>query len=186
MTAFLLLTYYYCYSTTTNNVNNIIHSDIDMSLNRISFLEGWDHLPAAFLRGRTDSASVQSDTESDSYEELPESPSVLSSSFPSTYSRLNFNPYAGPGWNESPVDDHDRPSLLGSRGLSPTTTRDSRVDPERRLSTVGTGVDPGPADPGFGSAAVYPKEPIWLSETTGAYEVSPAKRIGMPNLSSCL
>ena len=128
-----------------------------MSLNRVSFLEGWERNPAAFLRGREEQPS---DTESDTFQDLPET-SSLSSSFPSTYSRLNFNPYAGPGWNESADDRDDRPSLLGSlgMGLSPTTTRESRVDPPR------------PASPAVGP----PRDPAWLS-TTSAYEVSPTKR----------
>lgn len=138
-----------------------------MSLPRISFLEGWDRTPAAaaaFLRGRTD--EPQSDTESDTYQDLPDDASIASS-FPSTYSRLNFNPYAGPGWSESAVDDRDdRPSLLGSLGLSPTTTR---AEPER-----GQGQTPTPP------VAVLRKEPPWLSDTRGAFEVSPARRIGMP------
>ncbi|KAJ6151740.1 hypothetical protein N7470_006868 [Penicillium chermesinum] len=71
-----------------------------MSLPRISFLEGWERNPAALLR-----RGEASDTESDTYQDLPETAS-LSSSFPSTYSRLNFNPYAGPGWNET-TDEHD-------------------------------------------------------------------------------
>lgn len=126
-----------------------------MSLNRISFLEGWERNPT-FRRDDT------SDDESDCYQDLPET-SSLSSSFPSTYSRINFNPYAGPGWNETVDDRDDRPSLLGSRGLSPTTTRETpRVDPLR------------PASP-----AVTHKDPAGWSETTGAFEVSPAKRIGM-------
>ncbi|KAJ6121322.1 Major facilitator superfamily domain general substrate transporter [Penicillium capsulatum] len=141
-----------------------------MSLNRISFLEGWERSPAAFLRGREE----PSDSESESYQDLPE-PS-LSSSFPSTYSRLNFNPYAGPAWNESADDREDRPSLLGSLGLglSPTTTRDSRVDAEQ--GATGPGSVHGPSSP----AAAEPgpvKVPMWLSETKGAFEVRPAKRI---------
>ncbi|KAJ5580272.1 uncharacterized protein N7459_006257 [Penicillium hispanicum] len=140
-----------------------------MSLNRISFLEGWERNPAAFLRGGRDEGP--SDEESDAWQDLPES--SLSSSFPSTYSRLNFNPYAGPGWSESAVDDphgDDRPSLLGSLGLalSPTTTRDSRVD---LLET-----ERGPPD-AAGTAAITPKEPAWLTETTGAFEVGAAKRV---------
>ncbi|KAJ5631842.1 uncharacterized protein N7484_011942 [Penicillium longicatenatum] len=127
-----------------------------MSLNRISFLEGWERNPA-FRRDDT------SDDESDSYQDLPETAS-LSSSFPSTYSRLNFNPYAGPGWNETVDDRDDRPSLLGSLGLSPTSTRETpRVDPLRPASPV--------------VASKVPKDPAGWSETTGAFEVSPAKRI---------
>jgi hypothetical protein len=132
-----------------------------MSLPRISFLEGWDRNPGP-IRGR-DTASAQSDTESEY--DLP--PSPLSSSFPSTYSRLNFNPYAGPGWTESTDDRDDHPSLLGSL-LSPSATRDSRVEPPS--ADLGSG--PGLKDP-------------W-SDTRPAYEVSPAKRIGMPNFAPLL
>lgn len=127
-----------------------------MSLNRISFLEGWDweHTPT-FLRTR-DSASVHSET--DSYVSLPETASQISSSFPSTYSKLNFNPSAGPG-NETADDHDDRPSLLGlGRGLGSVALS--------RVTSSG------------GGAAV-----ALLSDTTytrGAFEVSPAKRIGMP------
>lgn len=131
----------------------------EMSLPRISFLEGWDRYPDA----RRDAAL--SDTESENAD-LPE-PSPLSSSFPSTYSRLNFNPYAGPGWNESADDREDRPSLFGSL-LSPTVTRDSRVEPSPS------------ADLGSGS----PGSKDFWTETRPAYEVSPAKRIGMPNFRS--
>ncbi|KAJ5621894.1 Major facilitator superfamily domain general substrate transporter [Penicillium herquei] len=139
-----------------------------MSLNRVSFLEGWERNPAAFLRGREDPPS---DTDDDTFQDLPDT-SSLSSSFPSTYSRLNFNPYAGPGWNETVDDRDDRPSLLGSLGLglSPTTTRETqvRVDPLRPASPAAVaGVAGPPKD----------REPASWSGTTGAFEVSPAKRI---------
>ncbi|KAJ5096373.1 Major facilitator superfamily domain general substrate transporter [Penicillium alfredii] len=137
-----------------------------MSLHRISFLEGWERNSAAFLRRRPEDSESrsgrQSDEESDSYQDLPE-PS-LSSSFPSTYSRLNFNPYAGPGWNESTVDD-DRPSFLA---LSPTATRDSHTGPPDCVQ--------GPES--FAPAIAPSQEPSrgeW--ETIGAFEVSAAKRI---------
>ncbi|KAJ5342862.1 Major facilitator superfamily domain general substrate transporter [Penicillium brevicompactum] len=125
-----------------------------MSLNRISFLEGWERNPAAFLN-RPDSGT---DSEPDDYQDLPDG--SVASSFPSTYSRLNFNPYAGPGWNENPDDPHDdRASFFGPSflGLSPTTTREGRA----------------------GSPA--PERPVLVdspwAHTTGAYEVSAAKRI---------
>lgn len=141
-----------------------------MSLNRISFLEGWERTPA-FLR-RRDSASAHSGEDSDSYASLPETASELSSSFRSTYGRLNFNPYAGPAWNETADDHGDHPSLFGSLGLSPTTTRDSRVD---RVDGVDTERSPTAGSAGNGAVAVKP-----LPDTKGAFEVSPAKRIGMP------
>ncbi|CAG8253474.1 unnamed protein product [Penicillium salamii] len=124
-----------------------------MSLNRISFLEGWERNPAAFLNRPDDT-----DTDSDDYQDLPDG--SVASSFPSTFSRLNFNPYAGPGWNESPDDPHDdRSSFLGPSflGLSPTTTREHRAG------------SPAPERPGLVDAP-------WAL-TTGAYEVSATRRI---------
>jgi hypothetical protein len=146
-----------------------------MSLNRISFLE-------AFPRGRDH--DLESDEDPDVYQDLPDSP--LSSSFPSTYSRLNFNPYAGPGWTESVVgeeQDQDQERQSTFLGLSPTTTRENqdaqgRVDLDRDSPVPGhysaeLGQGPGPGPVGF-------KEPQWaVTETTGAFEVSPAKRISM-------
>ncbi|KAJ5225010.1 hypothetical protein N7468_006235 [Penicillium chermesinum] len=88
-----------------------------MSLPRISFLEGWERNPAALLR-----RGEASDTESDTYQDLPETAS-LSSSFPSTYSRLNFNPYAGPGWNETTDEHDDRSHGSLGRALSPRRGR---------------------------------------------------------------
>ncbi|KAJ9491836.1 hypothetical protein VN97_g1381 [Penicillium thymicola] len=137
-----------------------------MSLNRISFLEGWERNPAAFL-----SHPESEDSDPDSYQDLPEG--SISSSFLSTYSRLNFNPYAGPGWNENPEDPHDnQSSFFGSSflGLSPTTTREG-------------GPGSGPAQ-GLGSAertvhenpgTAVARTP-W-ADTTGAYEVSAGRRI---------
>ncbi|KAJ5951666.1 Major facilitator superfamily domain general substrate transporter [Penicillium vulpinum] len=138
-----------------------------MSLNRISFLEGWERNPAAFLNPEAE------DSDPDSYQDLPEG--SISSSFPSTYSRLNFNPYAGPGWNESLEDPHDdRSSFFGSSflGLSPANTHEGHA-----------GLGSSPAQ-GLGSAertvheesGTVARTPPW-TETTGAYEVSAARRI---------
>lgn len=136
-----------------------------MSLNRISFLEGWECNPAAFLSRPDESEN----SDSDSYQDLPEG--SVSSSFPSTYSRLNFNPYAGPGWNESPDDPSPflGPSILG---LSPTTTREGHVDSvsaQALASAERTVHEDSETDP---------RNQLW-ADTTGAYEVSTAKRIGM-------
>lgn len=135
-----------------------------MSLPRISFLEGWERMPAAaLLRGRAD--EPQSDTESDTYQDLPDDASIASS-FPSTYSRLNFNPYAGPGWNESTIDDRDeRRSLLGNFGFSSTGPPVARAESHRRQSSVLSGTE-------------SQKEPVAYPDTRGAFEVSPARRIG--------
>ncbi|KAJ5355642.1 Major facilitator superfamily domain general substrate transporter [Penicillium concentricum] len=136
-----------------------------MSLNRISFLEGWERNPAAFL-GHPESE----DSDPDSYQDLPEG--SVSSSFPSTYSRLNFNPYAGPGWNESPEDPHDdRSSFFGSfLGLSPTTTREGRAGSG---SAQGLGSSERIVHEDSGTVS---RTPPW-ADTTGAYEVSAARRI---------
>lgn len=128
-----------------------------MSLNRISFLEGWERTPAFLQR---DWASVHSDEETDSYVPLSEPASPLSSSFPLTYSRLNFNPYAGPGWDKTAEQHDDR--------LSPTTTRDSRVDTAQAVTEAATG----------NGVAVLPEGPSRWSDTRGAFEVSPVKRVG--------
>ncbi|QQK43732.1 MFS transporter Fmp42, putative [Penicillium digitatum] len=137
-----------------------------MSLNRISFLEGWERNPAAFL-----SNPESEDSDPDSYQDLPEG--SVASSFPSTYGILNFNPYSGPGWNESPEEPHeDRFSFLGPSflGLSPTSTRDGRAGAcsAQRLGSAERTVHP---DPGTTVA----RSP-WV-DTTGAYEVSTVRRI---------
>ncbi|KAJ5177344.1 Major facilitator superfamily domain general substrate transporter [Penicillium coprophilum] len=138
-----------------------------MSLNRISFLEGWERNPAAFL-----THPESEDSDPDSYQDLPEG--SMSSSFPSTYSRLNFNPYAGPGWNESPEDPHDdRSSFVGpsSLGLSPTTTREAGASSGsvKGLGSVERSVHED-------SGTTVAQTPPW-ADTTGAYEVSAARRI---------
>lgn len=138
-----------------------------MSLNRISFLEGWERNPVAFSHPESD------DSDPDAYQDLPEG--SVASSFPSTYSRLNFNPYAGPGWNESPEDlQDDRSPFLGPSflGLSPTTTRE-RVG-SASAQGLGSAERVVPED----SAATVARKQPW-ADTTGAYEVSGAKRVGM-------
>ncbi|CAG8910203.1 unnamed protein product [Penicillium egyptiacum] len=138
-----------------------------MSLNRISFLEGWERNRAAFL-----SNPESEDSDPDAYQDLPEG--SVSSSFPSTYSRLNFNPYAGPGWNESPEDPHDeRSSFFGPSflGRSPTPTRGERAG---SVSAQGFG-SAERAVHGDSGTTVARKQP-W-ADTTGAYEVSAARRI---------
>jgi hypothetical protein len=130
-----------------------------MSLPRISFLEGWERAPT-FPRTESDD---------EDYQDLPEG--SVSSSFPSTYSRLNFNPYAGPAWNERPDDHDDRSTLLG---LSPTTTREGRASPGPAPAPTEA---PAERQPPVQVDVPARKEP-W-ADTTGAYEVSAARRIGM-------
>ncbi|CAP96221.1 hypothetical protein EN45_075620 [Penicillium chrysogenum] len=137
-----------------------------MSLNRISFLEGWERNAVAFL-----SHPESDDSDPDAYQDLPEG--SVASSFPSTYSRLNFNPYAGPGWNESPEDlQDDRSSFFGPSflGLSPTTTRE-------RVGSV-SAQGPGSVERTVHevSGTTVPRKQPW-ADTTGAYEVSAARRV---------
>ena len=143
------------------------YNAIAMSLNRISFLEGWERNPVAFL-----SHPESDDSDPDAYQDLPEG--SVASSFPSTYSRLNFNPYAGPGWNESPEDlQDDRSSFFGPSflGLSPTTTRE-------RVGSV-SAQGPGSVERTVHevSGTTVPRKQPW-ADTTGAYEVSAARRVG--------
>lgn len=134
-----------------------------MSFNRISYLESWEHSPDAFRRqSHPDQPSPAEpnsddgvDSDEDTYQDLPDA--SISSSFPSTLSyqpythRLSFNPVAGPGWNESTVEE-----------IAPA--RDYRPDiPEhepRELALEG------------------PELP--LPETRGAFEVERRERISMP------
>ncbi|KAJ5782060.1 Major facilitator superfamily domain general substrate transporter [Penicillium paradoxum] len=135
-----------------------------MSLNRISFLEGWERSPATFLNRADDSE----DSDLDSYQDLPEG--SVASSFPSMYSRLNFNPYAGPGWNEIP--DEDPSPFFGSSflGLSPTTTREGRTG---SISAQALGSADRTVHEELGDV---PRNQLW-ADSTGAYEVSAARRI---------
>ncbi|KAL3446002.1 major facilitator superfamily domain-containing protein [Aspergillus insuetus] len=90
-----------------------------MSLPRVSYLESWEPNPASLRRPQDcdQSPGHESDGDNDSYQDLPDS--SLSSSFPSATDipslrhRLNFNPYAGPGWTQAVVDggDDDRNTL---------------------------------------------------------------------------
>ncbi|KAF7592131.1 hypothetical protein BBP40_000679 [Aspergillus hancockii] len=136
-----------------------------MSLPRVSYLESWEHNPASIRR--QDQASVVGSDDDAAYQDLPEE--TLSSSFPSAFSfpvsrqRLNFNPYAGPGWNEASIDDGvDERSPLPR--ISPQTSRAGRlgeVEGEDRVTQNGV---------------VKPQETSPL-ETTGAFEVGRTKRI---------
>ncbi|KAL5361322.1 major facilitator superfamily domain-containing protein [Aspergillus floccosus] len=136
-----------------------------MSLNRISYLESWIRNPAAFRRQHphdVSSSLVDGSDDSDAYQDLPEE--SLSSSFQSTFSppsvshRLNFNPYAGPAWGQASVDDADDDRT----SISSSTTR-----PPRRNN-----VEEAPG------RLFADKLREWtVLETTGAFEVSPVKRI---------
>ncbi|GIC93238.1 putative MFS transporter Fmp42 [Aspergillus udagawae] len=134
-----------------------------MSLNRVSYLEAWGQTRPS---SRQQQQPGQEDGDSDSVDgrngDLPEE--SISSSFQSTYSyRLNFNPYAGPGWTQPPDEGaHDE---LTS-GLETFT-----VKPQ-----------PKPLDEsdhgGYGpqGSSKLPDEDYPL-QTTGAFEVSSTRRI---------
>ncbi|KAL2004157.1 hypothetical protein VTN02DRAFT_6254 [Thermoascus thermophilus] len=129
-----------------------------MSLNRVSYLESWEQRAAPLLRRLE--YSTDSDTEEDVSNDLPES---LSSSYQSGFSqysrsRLNFNPYAGPGWGYSSQADteNERQSLLGAGsggagGHSTNTRHGSDSD-----TTVMVVKDPH----------------LTIRETTGAFETA--------------
>lgn len=134
-----------------------------MSLNRLSYLESWVQNPASLRRGpREQSPGDESDDDDLAYHDLPDA--SPSSSFPSTYShasfrnRLNFNPYAGPGWNEPSVDDNaDRLSIrrVVSDVPAPNENQTERAEPVPEA-----------------------KSPDWEGlETTGAFEVGRTRRI---------
>lgn len=128
-----------------------------MSFHRISYLESWEHNPSAF-RGQqsppTDSHEEDGEDDEDTYQGLPDL--SVSSSFPSTFSypplsrRLSFNPVAGPGWNESTVEDT-------------ASVRDRRPD---------VAAETGPSE----LALEGPEIP--LPETKGAFEIGHRRRIG--------
>ncbi|PYH91103.1 MFS general substrate transporter [Aspergillus ellipticus CBS 707.79] len=127
-----------------------------MSLNRVSYLESWEQNPAAFRRQQPPEDS----DDDEAYHDLPET--SLASSFQSNHSfrqRLNFNPYAGPGWSQASSDEPDRHSLL--RAASPKRPQVGAVEPEppqEEHITLKTQAYEGP-------------------ETTGAFEVGHTKRI---------
>ncbi|PLN86810.1 MFS general substrate transporter [Aspergillus taichungensis] len=133
-----------------------------MSLPRVSYLESWVQNPASIFQRQRDE-NIDSDSEDESGQDLPDD--SLSSSFQSNFNypvasrhRVNFNPYAGPGWTEG-VDDgtDDRQSLLG-------------VSTPRPVGVEGA----------VGQEEEQPLDldvPEGVLETTGAFEVSRLKRI---------
>lgn len=135
-----------------------------MSLNRLSYLESWVQNPASFRRRpREQSPGDESDDDELAYHDLPDA--SLSSFFPSTYShpslrrRLNFNPYAGPGWNE-PVDEANADRISVQREAPDVPAQDPETQPER-------------------TAPVPQAKPQdWDGlETTGAFEVGRTRRV---------
>lgn len=135
-----------------------------MSLPRVSYLESWVQNPASIFQRQRDE-NIESDSDDELGQDLPDD--SLSSSFHSNFNypvasrhRVNFNPYAGPGWTEG-VDDgtDDRQSLLGASTPRPV------------------GID--------GAVGQEGEQPLDLDvqegvlETRGAFEVSHLKRIRM-------
>jgi hypothetical protein len=91
----------------------------------------------------------------------------IASSFQSTYTyRLNFNPYAGPGWTQPP--DEVAPEDLASGPEIPTIKTQPKLLDES---------DHGRYEP-QGSSLKLPDEDYPL-QTTGAFEVSSTRRICM-------
>ncbi|PKX90356.1 putative MFS transporter Fmp42 [Aspergillus novofumigatus IBT 16806] len=125
-----------------------------MSLNRVSYLESWGQTRPV---SRQQQYQDQEDGDSDSVDgrnvDLPEG--SISSSFQSTYTyRLNFNPYAGPGWTQPPTKLPLKTSHL----------------PKPLAESDHGGYDPRDA------SLRLPDEDYPL-ETTGAFEVSSTRRI---------
>lgn len=144
-----------------------------MSLNRVSYLESWGQTRPGSLQQQQQG---QEDGDSDSVDgrnvDLPES--SLSSSFQSTYTyRLNFNPYAGPGWTQTP--DEVAPEVLPSGPETPTIKTQPKPLEEG---------DHGRYDPQHASLRL-PNEDYPL-QTTGAFEVNSTRRICKNPVKPCL
>lgn len=103
-----------------------------MSLPRASYLESWEYGPLSQQRQRSLSTTERDceDSTDNANQELPES--LVSSSFPSTYSqrqRLSFNPYSGPGWTQGSFSGEDDGQHLAAGrdtedAISPTRVSD--------------------------------------------------------------
>jgi hypothetical protein len=137
-----------------------------MSLNRVSYLESWGQTRPL---SRQHQQQGQEDGDSDSvdgrYVDLPEE--SISSSFQSTYSyRLNFNPYAGPGWTQPP-DEVAHEELTSGPETPTIKPQPKRLDED----------DHGGQEP-QDSSSKLPDEDRPL-QTTGAFEVSSTRRICM-------
>ncbi|KAL4975954.1 major facilitator superfamily domain-containing protein [Aspergillus desertorum] len=139
-----------------------------MSLPRVSYLESWENNPALVRRLQNRDQSPRRGAHHDENEESDHDiPGSLASSFPSTTDllssrhRLNFNPYGGLGWTQA-VGAEDDTNTLSK--VSSIVSRQGQVD---RAAEAGR-VRP--------SAELHPENwgPL---ETTGAFEVSSAKRV---------
>ncbi|GFF81024.1 protein FMP42 [Aspergillus lentulus] len=135
-----------------------------MSLNRVSYLESWGQTrPVSHQQPHQGQEDGDSDSVDGRNVDLPEG--SIASSFQSTYTyRLNFNPYAGPGWTQPP--DEVAPEDLASGPQSPTIKTQPKLPDES---------DRGGYDP-QGSSLKLPDEDYPL-ETTGAFKVSSTRRI---------
>ncbi|KAF7164027.1 hypothetical protein CNMCM5623_008666 [Aspergillus felis] len=134
-----------------------------MSLNRVSYLESWGQTRAA---SRQQQHPGQEDGDSDSVDgrniDLPEE--SIASSFQSTYSyRLNFNPYAGPGWTQPP-DEGAQDELTSGRETPTLKIQPKPLDESDHGGYV-------PQD-----SSQLPDEDHPL-QTTAAFEVSSTRRI---------
>ncbi|KAL2841698.1 major facilitator superfamily domain-containing protein [Aspergillus pseudoustus] len=141
-----------------------------MSLPRVSYLESWEPSPASLRRpqDRDQSPGHESDGDNDSYQDLPDS--SLSSSFPSAADipslrhRLNFNPYAGPGWTQAVVDggDDDRNPISRVSSLASKQGKANHAAVAEQQAVQQAELDQDAWGP---------------LETTGAFEVGTIKRV---------
>jgi hypothetical protein len=133
-------------------------------------LEAWEPSPASLRRpqDRDQSPGHESDGDNDSYQDLPDS--SLSSSFPSATDipslrhRLNFNPYAGPGWTQAVADGGDDDRITLSR-VSSLTSKHGQA--KRAVVAEQQAIQQAESD-----------QNTWGPlETIGAFEVGTTKRI---------
>lgn len=156
---------------------------LNMSLNRVSYLESWEQHPPPFVRSTGGGAEgTEGSIISDEHGRLaPGSPDLLaqpflSSSLPSrsiprtVRHKLSFNPVIGRGWREPSVTfdtEEDRRSLLQWTqrfGELPEAAPEHTVDEEEIA---------------YAPPEIVFKDPLWgVAETTPAYEVGKLKRIG--------
>ncbi|KAL4901730.1 hypothetical protein BDW74DRAFT_159421 [Aspergillus multicolor] len=142
-----------------------------MSLPRVSYLESWETNPASARRLQDREQSPRRDAYRDddegSYHDLPDN--SVASSFPSTTDlrssrhRLNFNPYGGLGWTQAARDNADDDANPISRVAS-VVSRPSQAERAAEAAQARQSADLDPDNWG----------PL---ETTGAFEVSSAKRV---------
>ncbi|KAL4930487.1 putative MFS transporter Fmp42 [Aspergillus undulatus] len=141
-----------------------------MSLPRVSYLESWEQNQAPLRRPQDPEQSAgreaYDDDDQASYHDLPDD--SVASSFPSTTDLrslrhpLNFNPYGGLGWTQAARDGADDDQNPLSRVSS-------------LISKQGQGRQT--AEGGQAQSDDFHQDNWGPLETTGAFEVSSAKRV---------